>query len=938
MNRIVGIFLFLLLSLSAFAQKTGISYQAVILDPNPIELPGQNLIGQPLAKGKICIKFSFLKSASTIEYEEVQQTITDEFGLINLTIGSGAGVPSNVGTVKLFSQIFWDSSPKTLNVSVSFDQCATFQLVSSQVLNATPVAFYAESVDYKNVRSSPTKLSQFTNDAGYLIPKDLDPLKSDIQTNSSKIEVANKSITDNKKSSDAAILIVNQSITSLDTKVAENTTAIKDHTNSITTISAKLTDQQNQISTTNNNLNTQIGGLQGQINTTNSTVSNLSGATEVVSNKSNATDLGGANPSDQLYPSQKAAKTYIDQNISNIIAGNVPDATTLASGKVQLAGDLGGTATSPTVPALAIKENTSNKSTNVQDDASSDSKYPSVKAVKTYVDQATLGTALQATVDGKADKNSPIFTGTPFLPTGTIGVTQSSVDNSTKLATTAFVQVATAGIALQASVDAKADKNSPTFTGTPSLPTGTIAVTQSAGDNSTNIATTAFVQQAASAGVTDASTVAKGKLKLAGDLAGTADSPTVPGLALKANATDVTNSLASKEDASNKSSAALGTSTTLFPTQSAVKTYVDAQVSSATIVDADASTKGKIQLAGDLTGTAALPAIATGAVTSAKILDGTITTADLADASVSDAKISGVAGSKISGDITGNAANVTASSNTTLTSLTNLASVGTITSGTWSATTIALANGGTGATNSTNALVNLGAAPISSPNFSGTPTAPTAISSTNTTQIATTAFVQSVITTASIVDADASTKGKIQLAGDLTGTAALPAIATGAITSAKIFDGTIATADLADASVNDAKISGVAGSKVSGNITGNAANVTGVVAVANGGTGATTITGIIKGNGTSAFTAAVSGTDYSLVREVSDEFTASDNQTAFTLTQTKASNSMLKMYVNGIHVSKNSFTLSGTTLTYVSSGNGNYALKSGDRIQFEYYY
>ena len=46
------------------------------------------------------------------------------------------------------------------------------------------------------------------------------------------------------------------------------------------------------------------------------------------------------------------------------------------------------------------------------------------------------------------------------------------------------------------------------------------------------------------------------------------------------------------------------------------------------------------------------------------------------------------------------------------------------------------------------------------------------------------------------------------------------------------------------------------GAAVSGNIAGNAANVTGVVAVANGGSGATTLTGYLKGNGTSAFTAA----------------------------------------------------------------------------------
>jgi hypothetical protein len=41
-----------------------------------------------------------------------------------------------------------------------------------------------------------------------------------------------------------------------------------------------------------------------------------------------------------------------------------------------------------------------------------------------------------------------------------------------------------------------------------------------------------------------------------------------------------------------------------------------------------------------------------------------------------------------------------------------------------------------------------------------------------------------------------------------------------------------------------------------------ASAITGTLAVGDGGTGATTITGLVKGNGTSAFTAAVDGTDY----------------------------------------------------------------------------
>jgi hypothetical protein len=55
-------------------------------------------------------------------------------------------------------------------------------------------------------------------------------------------------------------------------------------------------------------------------------------------------------------------------------------------------------------------------------------------------------------------------------------------------------------------------------------------------------------------------------------------------------------------------------------------------------------------------------------------------------------------------------------------------------------------------------------------------------------------------------------------------------------------------------------------------------SVTGIVQVANGGTGATTLTGILKGNGTSAFTAATAGTDY----------VAPGTATTFTATQTFA--------------------------------------------------
>lgn len=76
--------------------------------------------------------------------------------------------------------------------------------------------------------------------------------------------------------------------------------------------------------------------------------------------------------------------------------------------------------------------------------------------------------AIQTAVNSKADTNSPALSGTPTAPTA------SAATDTTQIATTAFVQ------------DQKA---SPAFTGTPTAPTATT------GTDTTQLATTAFVQQ-----------------------------------------------------------------------------------------------------------------------------------------------------------------------------------------------------------------------------------------------------------------------------------------------------------------------------------------------------------------------------------------------------------------------------------------------------------
>jgi hypothetical protein len=102
----------------------------------------------------------------------------------------------------------------------------------------------------------------------------------------------------------------------------------------------------------------------------------------------------------------------------------------------------------------------------------------------THTDITDWTTAVTTALAPYAPLNSPVFTGTPSLPTGTSAVTQAPGTSNTSLATTAF---ATAADALRAPLA------SPVFTGDPQAPTPLST------DNDTSIATTAFVQTAVAA-------------------------------------------------------------------------------------------------------------------------------------------------------------------------------------------------------------------------------------------------------------------------------------------------------------------------------------------------------------------------------------------------------------------------------------------------------
>ena len=133
---------FVLLSFSLFSQqRTGISYQALILNPNGEQLPGYNNQNAPLVNTDICIEFLIIDENSSTEYSETQSVKTDKYGMVNLSIGNGSFAGGYSGG---WSGIVWSEKSKKLKVNLdTTGSCSSFTEISNQDLTAVPFALFA---------------------------------------------------------------------------------------------------------------------------------------------------------------------------------------------------------------------------------------------------------------------------------------------------------------------------------------------------------------------------------------------------------------------------------------------------------------------------------------------------------------------------------------------------------------------------------------------------------------------------------------------------------------------------------------------------------------------------------------------------------------------------------------------------------------------------
>jgi hypothetical protein len=407
---------------------------------------------------------------------------------------------------------------------------------------------------------------------------------------------------------------------------------------------------------------------------------------EAVANKSTATDLGNTNPSDILFPSQKAVKTYVDQQSAN--AGVADNSITSAKINGTIAIGKGGTGATTAAGArtnLGLVIGTDVMSATATTTLTGDVSGSGNGSFATTVNN--VGGITAATIGG--------------LPTLIASNTASITANTTAIASEATTARA-AEQALTTSVNANTASITANTNSIATINTNVAANTSSITANATAIAAEATTARAAEQALTtsvnantasitanataiaaEATTARAAEQALTTSVNANTSSITANAIAIAAEATTARAAEQALTTSVNANTASITANTNSIAT---INTNVAANTSSITSINTSLGSKANIASPA-FTGVPTAPTPATSDNST------TIATTEYVKANLATVSAGTLTGTTLANNITGS----------------SLTSVGTITSGVWSGTAIAIANGGTGATSATGALTNLGA-------------------------------------------------------------------------------------------------------------------------------------------------------------------------------------------------------------------------------------
>ena len=556
--------LLVFISFMGFSQTSGITYQALILNPSGEQLPGVNNSNAPLVNKYICLRFSIIDHNSQFEYMETIQTTTDEFGMVNLIIGTGEQIG---GYAASFSNILWNTNPKKLKVDISTTGiCSYYTEISNQPFTAVPFALFAlnsestaeltalQATVAANATAATTAIAAVQADVNQneadgdavdlILQNNITTLQNTVTSNATatttalglKEDAVNKSTTTTLGTSnvlfptqnavktyvDTNITTINASNAALQATVASNATAA---TTAIAAVQADVNQNEADGDAADLVLQNNITTLQSTVTSNATATTTALGLKEDAVNKSTTTTLGTSNV---LFPTQNAVKTYVDTNITTINASNAALQATVASN-----------ATAATTAIAAVQADVN------QNEADGDA--------ADLVLQNNI-TTLQSTVTSNATAT-----------TTALGLKEDAVNKST----TTTLGTSNVLFPTQNAVKTYVDTNITTINASNAALQATVASNATA--STTAIAA---VQADVDANEID-SDAADATLQ---------NNITTLQNTVTSNATAASVALGLKENAANKSTdITLSDATnTKFPTELAVKTYVDNQVNNGT--------------------------------------------------------------------------------------------------------------------------------------------------------------------------------------------------------------------------------------------------------------------------------------------------------------------------------------------------------------------
>ena len=602
------------------------------------------------------------------------------------------------------------------------------------------------------------------------------------------------------------------SITANTTNIAANTSSITSNTNNIAANTASITAENTRATAAETQLSSDLAALKSKesidsgslmilINANTSNIStnllkqqtdSLTLATKISADSSLLKNLINVNTSDiTVHTSQISNNTAnIVQNSTDITANtlainnrvqytDMPAAllpylktddtlsmlavykAAMIDNNAKVASLIADTAT--LITRFGYKEDAANKSTDVSGDGTSDTKYPSVKAVKDFVDNAITQSTPDATttVKGKI-KLSGDLTGIAAAPTvnsvgGSSSTTIHAAEQLANAATDANTNDAivkrdnnggfSAGN-ITASITGNVTGNLTGNASTATTLAGARSIYGNSFDGSADLSQVIAPNYGGTGVDNGTKTITLGgniltanSFTTAGNYSTTLNSVGVTNITLPTSGTIAT--LAGTETMTNKSlvspsltglptapTASLGTQNN----QIATTAFVASFVTNASVADASTTIKGKLQLAGDLTGTADLPTVKSFAGVNTSTMANINTT-------IAAATSSNTSNSLVKRDVTGNftAGIITASLNGNATTATTLAATKNIYGNTFDGSadlTQAIAGnyGGTGVDNG-NKTITLGGNILTANSFTTAGNYSTTLTSTGLTNV-----------------------------------------------------------------------------------------------------------------------------------------------------------------------------------------------------------